>query len=115
MRISDGNLLGPELDALHARTGKPIMVTEFGADAIAGFHADPPEMWSEEYEAELVGRVADVCELRSFVAGTQVWMLCDIKTAQATGRAEGMNLKGIFTRDRRPKMAAHALRKRWAT
>jgi beta-glucuronidase len=112
---SDGNLLGPELDALHARTGKPIMITEFGADAIAGFHADPPEMWSEEYEAELVGRVADVCASRPFVAGTQVWMLCDIKTAQATGRAEGMNLKGVFTRDRRPKMAAHALRKRWAT
>ncbi len=112
---SDGDLLGPELDALHARTGKPIMVTEFGADAIAGFHADPPEMWSEEYEAELVGRVADVCASRPFVAGTQVWMLCDIKTAQATGRAEGMNLKGVFTRDRKPKMAAHALRKRWAT
>ncbi|HVY34020.1 MAG TPA: glycoside hydrolase family 2 TIM barrel-domain containing protein [Caulobacteraceae bacterium] len=112
---SDGALLGPELDALHARTGKPIMVTEFGADAIAGVHADPPEMWSEEYEAELVSGVVDACASRPFVAGTQVWMLCDIKTAQATGRAGGMNLKGVFTRDRRPKMAAHALRKRWAT
>jgi beta-glucuronidase len=25
-----------------------------------------------------------------------------------------MNFKGVFTRDRRPKMAAHFLRSRWA-
>jgi beta-glucuronidase len=24
-----------------------------------------------------------------------------------------LNLKGVFTRDRRPKMAAHFLRERW--
>jgi hypothetical protein len=28
-------------------------------------------------------------------------------------RFGGMNLKGVFTRDRRPKMAAHALRRLW--
>jgi beta-glucuronidase len=106
-------LLEPELDALHARTGKPIMVTEFGADALAGFHADPPEMWSEEYQADLLLQVLDACAPRPFVVGTQVWVLCDMKTAQNRGRASGMNLKGVFTRDRAPKMAAHALRKRW--
>jgi beta-glucuronidase len=110
---SAGTLLGPELDALHARTGKPIMMTEFGADAIAGMHAEPPEMWSEEYQAELLGHVLDACAPRPFVVGTQFWVLCDFKTAQATGRAGGFNLKGVFTRDRRPKMAAHALRQRW--
>jgi len=25
----------------------------------------------------------------------------------------GMNLKGVFTRDRRPKLAAHRLRELW--
>ncbi len=106
-------LLEPDLDALHARTGKPIMVTEFGGDALAGVHADPPEMWSEEYQAALLTHVLDACASRPFVVGTQFWVLCDLKTAQATGRAGGMNNKGVFTRDRRPKMAAHALRKRW--
>jgi beta-glucuronidase len=109
-----GDLLGPELDALHARLGKPILITEFGADAIAGVHAEPPEMWSEEYQADIVKNVLDACASRPFVVGTQVWCLCDFKTAQATGRAGGMNLKGLFTRDRRPKMAAHYLRQRWA-
>ncbi len=28
-------------------------------------------------------------------------------------RAASMNHKGVFTRDRQPKMAAHFLRERW--
>jgi putative sterol carrier protein len=39
--------------------------------------------------------------------------MCDFKTGQGSRRAGGLNLKGVFTRDRRPKMAAHMLRERW--
>ena len=109
-----GALLGPELDSLHSRLGKPIMLTEFGADTIAGVHAEPPEMWSEEYQVELFRHLLDACAQRPFVAGTQFWVLCDFKTAQAVGRAGGLNMKGAFTRDRRPKMVAHMLRQRWS-
>ena len=56
----------------------------------------------------------DACASRAFVVGTQFWVLCDFKTAQAVGRAGGLNLKGAFTRDRRPKMVAHYLRERWS-
>jgi beta-glucuronidase len=108
-----GERLGPELDAMHARLGKPMMITEFGADTIAGFHADPPEMWSEEYQVELFRHLLDACDARPFVVGTQFWVLCDFKTAQAIRRAGGQNLKGVFTRDRQPKMVAHDLRRRW--
>ena len=110
-----GELLGPELDTLHTRLGKPIMLTEFGADTLAGVHAEPPEMWSEEYQVELFRYVLDACAARPFVVGTQFWVLCDFKTPQAVGRAGGLNLKGAFTRDRRPKMVAHALRQRWSS
>ena len=39
--------------------------------------------------------------------------LADFKTAQAIKRPGGLNHKGVFTRDRRPKAAAHLLRARW--
>lgn len=42
-----------------------------------------------------------------------VWNFADFKTGQGVLRAGSMNLKGVFTRDRRPKLAAHALRKHW--
>lgn len=46
------------------------------------------------------------------VVGEQVWNFADFQTAQMVFRVDG-NKKGAFTRDRRPKAAAHLLRKRW--
>jgi beta-galactosidase/beta-glucuronidase len=105
--------LGRELDELHTRFGKPIMLTEFGADTAAGTHSQPGEMWSEEYQVELLRRYLDVAASRPFVTGLHVWNFADFKTGQGIIRMGGLNLKGVFTRDRRPKMAAHFLRSRW--
>jgi beta-glucuronidase len=106
-------LLGRELDTLHQSFGKPIIITEFGTDTLAGAHSTPPEMWTEEYQVEFLRRYLDVAAQRPFVAGTQGWAFADFKTAQNVSRAAGMNFKGVFTRDRKPKMAAHFLRSRW--
>jgi beta-glucuronidase len=105
--------LATELDEWHEALGKPIIVTEFGADTRAGVHATPPEMWSEEYQVEMLRGYLDVAAARPFVAGMHVWNFADFKTGQGTMRAAGLNHKGVFTRDRRPKMAAHLLRERW--
>ena len=114
-RLDEGaEVLARELDALHAQFGKPIVMTEFGTDTIPGSHAQPPEMWTEEYQVEFLRRYLDVAAQRPFVAGMQMWNFADFKTGQGTSRAGGMNFKGAFTRDRRPKMAAHFLRSRWA-
>jgi len=107
-------MLSAELDALHEKFPKPLMLTEFGADTIPGHHAQPPEMFSEEYQAEMLTRYIEVLSSKPFVAGQHVWNLCDFKTGQAVYRMGGMNLKGVFTRDRRPKLAAHRLRELWA-
>jgi len=113
-RIDEGlDLLARELDELHGELGKPIIITEFGADTLAGMHATPPEMWSEEYQVEVLRGYLDVASSRPFLAGLHIWNFADFKTGQATMRAAGMNHKGVFTRDRRPKMAAHLLRERW--
>ena len=105
--------LAGELDALHAALGKPLVLTEFGADTIAGHHSIPPEMFSEEYQVEFLRGYLDVAAARPFVAGLHVWNFADFKTAQGIIRPGGLNQKGVFTRDRRPKMAAHFLRERW--
>ncbi|MBN1581642.1 MAG: beta-glucuronidase [Anaerolineae bacterium] len=105
--------LAQELDGLNEQMGKPIIITEFGADTIAGAHSDPPEMWTEEYQTEFLRAYLDVAAERPFVAGLHVWNFADFKTGQGTRRAGGLNMKGVFTRDRRPKMAAHMLRERW--
>jgi beta-glucuronidase len=61
----------------------------------------------------VIERYLVVAAKRPFMAGMHVWNFADFKTGQGVLRAGSMNLKGVFTRDRRPKLAAHALRKHW--
>ena len=46
------------------------------------------------------------------VVGEHVWNFADFATGQSFVRVDG-NKKGVFTRDRHPKAAAHHLRRRW--
>jgi beta-glucuronidase len=114
-RMEEGNrMLTAELGLLHERFPKPLILSEFGADAFSGHHAEPAEIFSEEYQAEMLARYLEVLEGKPYVVGQYVWNLCDFKTGQGVFRLGGLNYKGVFTRDRRPKLAAHRLRELWA-
>ncbi|MFD0662955.1 glycoside hydrolase family 2 TIM barrel-domain containing protein [Thermocatellispora tengchongensis] len=92
--------------------GKPILMSEYGADTMPGLHSVWDTPWTEEYQQsylEMNHRVFDRIEA---FAGEHVWNFADFQTANGIHRVDG-NKKGVFTRDRRPKAAAHALRARW--
>jgi beta-glucuronidase len=91
---------------------KPLMLTEYGADAVSGIHQAVPSMFSEEYQEEYYRCINAVLDKYSFVTGEHAWNFADFQTVQGTMRADG-NKKGLFTRDRRPKLAAHYFRRRW--
>lgn len=93
--------------------GKPVMFTEFGADAIAGTHAQPAAMWSEEYQADMIEMYISTLEKLPFIAGTHPWAFADFRTSQSIHRVAAMNFKGVFTRERQPKLAAHRLKALW--
>lgn len=104
--------LDKNLDYLYKKYNKPILVTEFGADAIPGYHYDPPIMFSEEYQKELISKYIQVIESKDFTIGEHIWVFADFKT-QEEFRRPILNHKGVFTRDRQPKMVAHYLKKLW--
>jgi beta-glucuronidase len=106
-------LLSKEMDKLYEKHRKPIILSEFGADTIPGWHSQPPEMFSEEYQTEFIKKYIEVCRSKPYVIGEHVWNMCDFKTSQGITRMGSINYKGVFTRDRRPKMAAHLLRRIW--
>ena len=95
-----------------AKQGKPVMLTEYGADTMAGLHGVVPEMFTEEFQVEFYRRQNAVLDRFPFVIGEQAWNFADFATIQGPMRVGG-NRKGIFTRDRRPKMAAYYFRERW--
>lgn len=106
--------LSGELDKLHATYDRPIVLTEFGADAFSGMHSSDSEAYSEEFQRDFINTYLDVANTKDYVKGMMVWCFADFRTGQGLLRPEGINQKGVFTRERQPKLAAHLLRERWA-
>jgi beta-glucuronidase len=116
--VNTGDLAAAELDwedelRAWAGEGKPIIITEYGADTYPGLHslvaASP---WTEEYQVEYLDMNHRVFDRIDAVVGEQVWNFADFTTTSGIMRVGG-NKKGVFTRDRQPKAAAYALRRRW--
>lgn len=103
--------LNIELD-FWEKIGKPVMMTEYGADTIQGVHNCVPEMFSEEFQVAYYNMHSEAFDKRKFFIGEHVWNFADFATIQGCMRADG-NRKGLFTKDRRPKQSAHYFKKRW--
>ena len=89
-----------------------MILSEYGADTVAGLHGAAPEMFTEEYQVAFYEAMNSCLDERSFVIGEMPWNFADFSTSQSPMRV-GENRKGLFTRDRKPKMAAHYFRNRW--
>jgi beta-glucuronidase len=104
--------LEAELHAWAAKHSKPIIVAEYGADAMPGLHSIDAAVWSEEYQTAVLDMSHRVFDRVDAVIGEHVWNFADFATGPSFIRVEG-NKKGVFTRERRPKAAAYLLRRRW--
>ncbi len=91
---------------------KPLILSEYGADTVAGLHGVVAEMFTEEFQVAYYEAIHECLDARPFVAGELPWNFADFGTQQGPMRSGG-NRKGLFTRDRKPKMAAHYFRRRW--
>ena len=103
--------LRKELDFWN-EVGKPVIFTEYGADTVQGLHDTTPVMYTEEYQVDYYKMNHRVFDDYGIVVGEQAWNFADFATSQSLLRVQG-NKKGIFTRDRKPKLAAHYFRGRW--
>jgi len=104
--------LEAELRGWEAMYGKPMIMTEYGADSVTGYHSVWDQPWTEEYQAKLLDVYHRVFDRVDAMIGEQVWNFADFQTSVGIFRVDG-NKKGVFTRDRKPKAVAHSLRTRW--
>lgn len=101
-----------EMRQIHARYGKPILLSEFGVDTVEGLHATYPQFFTEEFQTEFLKTYFEVIDRLDFMVGEHIWAFADFRTPQHWRRVV-YNRKGIFTREREPKSAAFAVRERW--
>lgn len=105
-------LLKRDLEAYYEQFKKPIIMFEFGAEAIEGIHSLPSVAFSEEYQTDFLREYCRIFDELPYVQGELVWNFADFMTKQGTIRVNG-NRKGVFTRERQPKSVAFYLKERW--
>ncbi|XP_071443671.1 beta-glucuronidase-like [Hetaerina americana] len=104
-----------EMLAWNVKFKKPVIMSEYGAGSIAGFHAEPSSLWTEEYHATTLKRhfkAFDILRQKRFFIGEMIWNFADFATPAEYFRPGGC-MKGVFTRERKPKLAAHVTRQRY--
>ncbi|QEC65815.1 beta-glucuronidase [Panacibacter ginsenosidivorans] len=86
---------------------KPVIISEFGAEALGGFYADTATRFSEEMQ-ELFYKnqfklISDIPALR----GTSPWVLVDFRSPKRLNPIyqEGWNRKGLYTETGKKKKA----------
>jgi len=91
---------------------KPIVVSEFGADAKAGLHADALTRFSEEYQADLYRHQLGMLRKVPAVRGMSPWILVDFRSPRRPlpGVQDGWNRKGLVANDGTKKQAFWILR-----
>jgi beta-glucuronidase len=124
-------MLGPMLDGLHAKwPGKPVIVSEFGAQSAFGLRNPHPRLagiirsmvakdLSEDHQALFLGAHMDtILARRSYVNGMVVWAyadyLSDLHKARTLSMPIGLNGCGIVTRNRQRKAAWGVVHDRYA-
>ena len=104
--------LSRDLIDFYNKYQKPIILSEFGADTIEGLHSLPAETYSEDFQTFYIMENCKTIDKLDFCIGEHVWNFADFKTTQTGIRVRG-NRKGVFTKERQPKMAAYYLKQRW--
>jgi beta-glucuronidase len=96
---------------------KPIIVSEFGADAKAGLHGDALTRFSEEYQADLYRRQIAMLKRIPALGGVSPWILVDFRSPRRPlpGVQDGWNRKGLVANDGTKKQAFEVLREAYRT
>ncbi|KAJ0307492.1 hypothetical protein COL5a_000343 [Colletotrichum fioriniae] len=77
-------VLEKDLLGWQAKYGKPMIMTEYGAEAVAGLHAVCDVPWSEEYQGKFLEMFHRVFDRVENVVGEHVWNFADFQTTSIT-------------------------------
>ena len=96
---------------------KPVIISEFGGGAKAGYHGEKNQRWTEEFQENLYRENTAMLDKIEGLAGTTPWILKDFRSPRRvlTGIQDYYNRKGLFSDDGQKKKAFYVLQKWYET
>ncbi|HSZ16761.1 MAG TPA: glycoside hydrolase family 2 TIM barrel-domain containing protein [Terracidiphilus sp.] len=92
---------------------KPLIVSEFGADAKAGLHGRDDQRWTEEYQANVFRHQLPMLNKIAQLRGMSPWVLMDFRSPNRplAGIQDEFNRKGLVSDQGQKKQAFFLLQK----
>ena len=93
---------------------KPLVMSEFGGDALFGHHGDSSTRWTEEYQESIYQHQIAMLKKIPFLRGTSPWILTDFRSPRRPlpNIQDFWNRKGLIS-DRGEKKKAFYVLQRW--
>ena len=93
---------------------KPVIISEFGGGAKAGFHGEKNQRWTEEFQENLYRENIAMIEKIDGLSGTTPWILKDFRSPRRVlpGIQDFYNRKGLVS-DKGTKKKAFFVLKQW--
>lgn len=95
--------------------GKPMIMSEFGGDAVYGYRMPSRVKGTEERQADILDANLSAYRQRNYLSGMFIWQFSDIRvTEEKDGpllRVTTQNIKGVVDAYRRPKLAYETVKK----
>ncbi|HET8783565.1 MAG TPA: glycoside hydrolase family 2 TIM barrel-domain containing protein [Pyrinomonadaceae bacterium] len=90
---------------------KPLIMSEFGADALHGHHGDALTRWTEEYQEDLYRHTIAMLRKIPFLRGTSPWILMDFRSPRRPlpGIQDYWNRKGLISNRGERKKAFYVM------
>ncbi|MDN3620099.1 glycoside hydrolase family 2 TIM barrel-domain containing protein [Polaribacter undariae] len=103
-----------ELDKyeFHIKFDKPVVISEFGAGALAGYHGDKDTMWSEEHQEAIYINQIKMLEKIDGFRGMTPWILVDFRSPRRQNPVyqDFWNRKGLISNNGVKKKAFYVLK-----
>ena len=86
---------------LNSHPAKPVIITEFGADALPGLTGSRQEKGTESYQADVYERQIETLRTIPYVKGMTPWILYDFRCPRRTSSIQNYyNRKGLLSPDK---------------
>ena len=91
---------------------KPVIISEFGGGAKAGYHGNKEQRWTEEFQENLYRENLAMLEKIDGLAGTCPWVLKDFRSPRRPlpGIQDDFNRKGLVSDQGQRKKAFYVMR-----
>ena len=93
----------------NSRPDRPVIISETGADALAGYHDAAAPLFSEERQVAFYEGQCATLARAPYVRGLAAWLLYDFRSLRRQTRLQGgFNRKGLVAEDKQTRKAAFA-------